>query len=42
MLLPGARHAPHREAPDATLAAMVEFVDRILKFHHEGDMESAA
>jgi pimeloyl-ACP methyl ester carboxylesterase len=41
-LLPGVRHAPHRDAPDATLAAMTEFIDRILKFHHEGDMESAA
>jgi hypothetical protein len=36
------RHAPHRDALDASLAAMTDFVDRILKSHHEGDMESAA
>ena len=41
-VLPGARHAPHREAPDETLAAMTAFIDRILKFHGEGNMESAA
>jgi pimeloyl-ACP methyl ester carboxylesterase len=41
-MVPGARHAPHREAAEETLAAMTAFVDRILKFHGEGDMESAA
>ena len=41
-LLAGVGHAPHRDAPEAALKAMTDFVDRILKAHHEGDMESAA
>ncbi len=30
-LLPNTRHAPHRESPDATLAAITDFVDRLLR-----------
>lgn len=30
-LLPKARHAPHREAPDATLSATIDFLDRLLQ-----------
>ena len=30
-LLAGARHAPQREAPDATLAAISGFVNRVAK-----------
>jgi pimeloyl-ACP methyl ester carboxylesterase len=41
-LLPGVRHAPHRDAPDAALAAMSDFINRILRSHREGQMESAA
>ncbi len=37
-LLPGARHAPHREAPEATQRAISEFVNRLLRDHHEGDL----
>lgn len=37
-LLPGARHAPYREAPEATLRAISEFVNRLLRDHHEGDL----
>ena len=37
-LLPGARHAPHREAPEATLKVVAEFVTRLLRDHHEGDL----
>ena len=37
-LLPNARHAPHREAPEATLHATSEFINRLLRGHHEGDM----
>jgi pimeloyl-ACP methyl ester carboxylesterase len=29
-LLPGARHSPQRDAPEATLAAIAEFVARVL------------
>ena len=37
-LLPKTRHAPHREAPEATLRASSEFVNRLLHEHHEGEM----
>jgi pimeloyl-ACP methyl ester carboxylesterase len=40
-LLADARHAPHREAPAATIAAVVEFVTRLLRDHHEGQLEAA-
>ena len=36
LLLPGAKHAPHREAPDATLRAIAEFSIRLLRDHREG------
>jgi pimeloyl-ACP methyl ester carboxylesterase len=29
VILPGARHIPHREAPDATMAAIVDFIGRL-------------
>jgi pimeloyl-ACP methyl ester carboxylesterase len=35
-LLPNARHAPYREAPEATLAAIVDFVARVLRDRGEG------
>ena len=31
-------HAPHREAPEATLDAVADFVDRLLRDHREGDL----
>ena len=37
-LLPKTRHAPHREAPEATLRASSAFVNRLLHEHHEGEM----
>jgi pimeloyl-ACP methyl ester carboxylesterase len=40
-LLPGARHAPHREAPAATLTAISEFANRLLREHREGVMHVA-
>jgi pimeloyl-ACP methyl ester carboxylesterase len=40
-LLPGARHAPHREAPAVTLTAISEFTNRLLREHHEGVMHVA-
>jgi pimeloyl-ACP methyl ester carboxylesterase len=30
-LLPGAKHVPQREAPEATLKAVTEFIDRVLQ-----------
>jgi hypothetical protein len=30
-LLPGARHSPQRDAPDATLQAVSEFVTDVLR-----------
>jgi pimeloyl-ACP methyl ester carboxylesterase len=40
-IIPGARHSPHREAPEATLHAISEFAERIL-FTHEGSRGRAA
>jgi pimeloyl-ACP methyl ester carboxylesterase len=37
-LLPETRHAPYREAPEATLRAVSEFANRLLRDHHEGDL----
>jgi pimeloyl-ACP methyl ester carboxylesterase len=34
VLLPGVRHAPHREAPAALLRAAADFADRLLHDHH--------
>jgi pimeloyl-ACP methyl ester carboxylesterase len=39
--LPGARHAPHREAPEALLTTVVEFANRLLRDHNEGAMHVA-
>jgi pimeloyl-ACP methyl ester carboxylesterase len=41
-LLPDTRHAPYREAPQATLAAIAEFANRLLRDHHEGDLATHA
>ena len=37
-LLPDTRHAPYRESPEATLGAICEFANRLLRDHHEGDL----
>ncbi len=42
VLLPDARHAPYREAPEATLAAIADFANRMLRDHHEGDLAARA
>lgn len=39
-LLPNTRHSPHREAPEATLRAVSEFVERLLQGH--GEAKSAS
>jgi pimeloyl-ACP methyl ester carboxylesterase len=36
-VLPGIRHVPHREAPELTLTAMADFINRLLRDHHEAD-----
>jgi pimeloyl-ACP methyl ester carboxylesterase len=36
-----AAHSPHREAPEATLKAVSEFTNRILRFHGEGTLRAA-
>jgi pimeloyl-ACP methyl ester carboxylesterase len=35
-ILPGARHSPHRDAPEATLDTAAGFINRLLRDHHEG------
>jgi pimeloyl-ACP methyl ester carboxylesterase len=37
VVLPGIRHIPQREAPDATLAAVTGFINRLLRDHREGE-----
>ncbi len=41
-LLPAVKHSPHREAPEATLAAVAGFVNRLLRDHREGDLAAHA
>jgi pimeloyl-ACP methyl ester carboxylesterase len=41
-LLPGIGHNPAREAPDAALNAVSDFVHRVLTVHGEGEMREAA
>ena len=36
-ILPGARHSPHRDAPEATLNVTAGFINRLLRDHHEGE-----
>jgi pimeloyl-ACP methyl ester carboxylesterase len=35
-VLPGARHSPHRDAPELTLGTVAAFINRLLRDHHEG------
>jgi pimeloyl-ACP methyl ester carboxylesterase len=36
VVLPGVRHVPYREAPEATLAASADFINRLIHDHDEG------
>ena len=36
VVLPGVRHSPYRDAPEATLEATAGFINRLLRDHHEG------
>jgi pimeloyl-ACP methyl ester carboxylesterase len=41
-ILPNVRHAPYREAPAETLAAVTEFTNRLLRDHGEGHFAAHA
>jgi len=41
-LLPNAKHSPQREAPEATLSVISEFVNRLLRDHEEASAHTAA
>jgi alpha-beta hydrolase superfamily lysophospholipase len=41
-MLPGVKHAPHREAEEKTLAITAEFCNRLLRDHAEGEVSHAA
>jgi pimeloyl-ACP methyl ester carboxylesterase len=41
-LLPNTRHAPYRESPEATLRAIADFANRLLRDHHEGEIATRA
>jgi pimeloyl-ACP methyl ester carboxylesterase len=36
-ILPNVRHAPFREAPELTLKVTADFINRLLRDHHEGE-----
>jgi len=36
-ILPGVRHIPYRDAPEATLSAVADFINRLLRDHHEAE-----
>jgi hypothetical protein len=36
-VLPGVRHAPHREAPEETLKTAAAFINGLIREHHEGE-----
>jgi pimeloyl-ACP methyl ester carboxylesterase len=40
-LMPGVRHAPHREAPEALLKTVADFTGRLLRDHQEGVIHAA-
>jgi pimeloyl-ACP methyl ester carboxylesterase len=42
LILPGAGHSPHREAAEATLRAVADFANRLLKGHGEAAHGQAA
>ena len=37
VVLPGIRHIPYREAPELTVNAVAEFINRLLRDHHEAE-----
>ncbi len=41
-VLPGIRHDPCREAPELTLKTVADFINRLLRDHHEGERITAS
>lgn len=39
-VLPGVRHSPHRDAPALTLTTTVDFINRLLRDHREGEWQA--
>src|SRR3984893_17743006 len=39
-VLPNVRHAPFREAPELALKIVVDFINRLLRDHHEGERQT--
>ena len=39
-VLPGVRHVPYREAPEPTLKAVADFINRLLRDHREGQRQA--
>jgi pimeloyl-ACP methyl ester carboxylesterase len=39
-VLPGIRHVPYREAPELTLATVADFINRLLRDHHEREQNA--
>jgi pimeloyl-ACP methyl ester carboxylesterase len=39
-VLPGVRHVPYREAPELTLKTCADFINRLLRDHHEAGTDS--
>jgi len=37
-IIPGVRHIPYREAPEITLSAVADFINRLVHDHHEGEL----
>jgi pimeloyl-ACP methyl ester carboxylesterase len=37
-IIPGIRHFPYREAPDITLTAVADFINRLVRDHQEGEL----
>lgn len=42
VVLPGIRHVPQREAPELTLKAVTDFINRLLRDHREGQSSAAS
>jgi len=42
VMLPGVRHAPHREDTERTLMVVSDFAKRLLRDHREGEIRQDA
>ena len=41
-ILPGIRHVPYREAPELTLKIIADFINRLLRDHHEAERPASS